>query len=248
VTGDERGAFSLVAEATRSAKFDTTTVSELWASLPGFPTPRAIIGERPRCLTLEAVRSADDERPVFERIAVPIHGIFGYGVDDPTSLPADYPTTHGIEESGTQTDVLGGTQQIVSFRNDDGGPRPLHDVGRREGGLQGKFIVRPKVGTEAVGPPSEYLTLWALLFCLSDLARYYPDTWVAALDPDRSVAAVTLEEGLDIALERAPTLIAQALRGPIDELIREEAERLRAEAEASVGDEDQATPAAATDS
>lgn len=51
--------------------------------------------------------------------------------------------------------------------------------------------------------------LWALLFCLSELARYYPDTWVSALDPDRSRAAVTLEHGLDVMLERTPRLITR---------------------------------------
>jgi hypothetical protein len=71
--------------------------------------------------------------------------------------------------------------------------------------------------------------LWAFLFCLSELARYYPDTWVSALDPDSSVAAVTLEHGLDIALERAPALIAEALRGPMSALIREELRRQRQE-------------------
>jgi hypothetical protein len=40
---------------------------------------------------------------------------------------------------------------------------------------------------------------------------------------------VTLEHGLDVALEQAPGLIGQALRGPIDALIREEIRRVEAE-------------------
>jgi hypothetical protein len=63
-------------------------------------------------------------------------------------------------------------------------------------------------------------------------ADAFPSTcgsWVSALDPDSSVAAVTLEHGLDIALERAPALIAEALRGPMSALIREELRRQRQE-------------------
>lgn len=70
--------------------------------------------------------------------------------------------------------------------------------------------MRPRVGDAAIGPPSVFLTLWALLFCLSELARYYPNVWVRALDPDRSRAAVTLEHGLDLALEQTPSLINRA--------------------------------------
>ena len=31
------------------------------------------------------------------------------------------------------------------------------------------LLLRPRVGSEPVGPPSEFLTLYALLFCLSEL-------------------------------------------------------------------------------
>jgi hypothetical protein len=105
----------------------------------------------------------------------------------------------------------------------------------------GVAIVGRDLGTVATSsrklPPSEFLTLWALLFCLSELARYYPDTWVYALDPDRSPAAVTIEHGLELALERTPALNSQALDGPIAHLIREDLRRQGAQAAALV-DED----------
>ena len=78
--------------------------------------------------------------------------------------------------------------------------------------------------------------MWALLFCLSELARYYPDVWVGALDPDRSPAAVTLEHGLELALNRAPDLIRGALDGPIHALMREELRRREAETRAAIDD------------
>jgi hypothetical protein len=85
------------------------------------------------------------------------------------------------------------------------------------------------------------MTLWALLFCLSELARYYPDTWVGALDPDRSTAAVTLEHGLDIALERAPELIAGALHGPSLEIARRQFREQQLQEAADGQDNDQQT-------
>jgi hypothetical protein len=99
------------------------------------------------------------------------------------------------------------------------------------------MAVRPKVGDGNSEPPSEFLTFWALLFCLSELARYYPDTWVGALDPDRSTGAVTLEQCLDIALERAPSLINGALSGPIPELMRQEMRQREIEAAKDTGEE-----------
>lgn len=98
-----------------------------------------------------------------------------------------------------------------------------YEIGDRAPGSSsssGDLIVRPRVGDAAIGPPTKFLTLWALLFCLSELARYYPDTWVRALDPDSSSAAVTIEHGLDLALELAPSLISEALSGPIAVLMQ----------------------------
>jgi hypothetical protein len=77
----------------------------------------------------------------------------------------------------------------------------------------------------------------ALLFCLSELARYYPDVWVGALDPDRSRAAVTLEHGLDLALEQTLALINEALHGPIYERMPEEVRRRLDEASAVLAED-----------
>jgi hypothetical protein len=48
------------------------------------------------------------------------------------------------------------------------------------------------------------------------------------LDPDRSPVAITLEHGLDLALQRAPRLIRSALGGPTAAVVAEYAEQLRA--------------------
>lgn len=134
----------------------------------------------------------------------------------------------GIEQDGSRPNPLGADEPVFKFVDEGGDLRPLSKVGVRPFWSQGvgsNFMVRPRVGEEAIPPPSEFLTLWALLFCLSELARYYPDTWVSALDPDRSPVAVSIEHGLELALQRAPALINQALDGPIANLTAEELRR-----------------------
>lgn len=208
VTSQPLGIYAMVAEATAASAFEGfATIADLWASLPGWPTPNDLFGEdRPRCLTLEQVRVQGDPRPVIEQLARPTHvalrSMLKLDVDE---LPAVYPTMTGIQQDGTRTNAFGGQDPLYTFIGDDGRPVPLYEVGEQAPGswvLSGDLIVRPRVGDVAIGPPSHFLTLWALLFCLSELARYYPDIWVRALNPDRSRAAVTLEHGLDLALER----------------------------------------------
>jgi hypothetical protein len=238
------GAFSLLSRATADTLFSgTATVADLWASLPGFATPRDMFGERPRCLWLEPASVPQDARPVFQRVAAPTHAVLRLMDPDLEAIVNNYPTVGQIVQDGTRPSVFGGDDPVYTFPRDDGTLRSLYEVGRQPYYAQrpgAEYLVRPLVGTELVGPPSEFLTMWALLFCLSELARYYPDTWVAALDPDHSIAAVTLEQGLDLMLRRVPTLIHEALSGPINAHVRDELERLRlaaGEAAAAAGDD-----------
>jgi YaaC-like Protein len=232
--GGRAPAFAMFAVATRSQTFSgTATVADLWASLPGFPTPRDLFGDRPRCLTIEPASAPGDERPIFARIGAPTHCVLSLGSRDRTvdELTNTYPTMRGMTQDGSRTNVLGWEEPLYKFVETDGTLRPLYEVGERPHYAppgSGSLVVRPTVGTAWHEPPSEAVTLWALLFCLSELARYYPDVWVAALDPDTSAAAVTLEHGLDIALERAPDLIATALGGPLYADMRDEIRRMRA--------------------
>jgi hypothetical protein len=234
----------MVAAATESRVFEgEASVADLWASLPGFATPRELFGDRARIVTLEAVQVDGDDRPIFARVAAPRHAVIRFGAANADELPNTHPTTRGIEQSGTRRNVFGSEEPVYRFPREDGTLRPLHDVGARPFFLEDAFntyVVRPKVGSGTAEPPSEFLTHWALLFCLSELARYYPDTWVLALDPDHSRVAVTLEQSLDLMLEQAPRLIAEALSGPTSELMRRELQERERQAAAATGDEDAA--------
>ena len=68
----------------------------------------------------------------------------------------------------------------------------------------------PRVG-EGRDELPPFLLWWVLIFGLSLLARYEPEAWRAALDPDTSELAVPLEELLDDALSVTPALLSQAV-------------------------------------
>jgi hypothetical protein len=74
------------------------------------------------------------------------------------------------------------------------------------------FVLPELAGGNA---PHPLMLWWALLFGLSNLVRYHPAPWVAALDLDRSEVAVRLEQVLDIAAERVPERLLAALRDPV---------------------------------
>lgn len=241
VNQPERGSFSKAVQATASQGFNGyATVAQLWASLPGFPTPNDLFGEQPRCITLQSVNVVEDNRPVIEQVLFPQYGVFGLAQDQPVrTLPARYPSLAGLEIHEEQrpaivNDVFPTMRVVVKFPDEDGALRSLSQVSDQESERGSGYIVRPGIGTNQSSLPSQFLTMTALLYCLSELARYYPDTWVTALDPDSSRAAVTLEHGLELALNRAPKLISGALSGPIHRLIAQQIAMEREEHDAEV--------------
>jgi hypothetical protein len=74
-------------------------------------------------------------------------------------------------------------------------------------------------GTERMVLPSlggteepHFLGLWwALLLCLSSVARYEPALWTATIDPDQSKLAVPLEQVCDFAIDFVPRILRDTL-------------------------------------
>jgi hypothetical protein len=70
--------------------------------------------------------------------------------------------------------------------------------------------VQPLIGG---GPaPSPLMLWWPLLLGLSSLARYHPAAWIQAIDLDQSVLAAPLREVLDVAADRVPARVLEAIR------------------------------------
>jgi hypothetical protein len=75
-------------------------------------------------------------------------------------------------------------------------------------GLGTNLLVPRAGGKDALSP---LMLWWALLFGLSGIARYDPETWVDALAVNDSELAVPIEAALGAALEALPELILDAL-------------------------------------
>lgn len=71
--------------------------------------------------------------------------------------------------------------------------------------------LRPAVGGKA--PPSILMTWWAVLYALSQLARYEPAVWMDVINPDASVLTVPIEDGLRLAQASLPKMVYQAITG-----------------------------------
>jgi hypothetical protein len=164
-------------------------------------------------------------------------------------LPAalsEYPSARGVvAEIHALPTALGEERAIVlSFPDPDGVLRSLSALGepaaRRTGVVAGtspaRYVIRPRIGSGDDPPPSELMTLWALIYAFSQLARYEPELWIAALDPDRSSIAVDLEHALDTGLELVPQLLVPAVTHGLmprlmrERFVQEQAERDAAEA------------------
>jgi YaaC-like Protein len=156
VTRQPLGSYAMVASATASPTFSGfATVAELWASLPGWPTPDSIFGDRPRCLTLEPIRAPGDERSLLQRLTAPAYAAVHPLRMAVEELPIAYPTMAGIEQDHTRTRAFGPPEPVFRFVDDDGSLRSLADVGVRpfwSEGVSRDFVVRPRVGDAATAP------------------------------------------------------------------------------------------------
>ena len=259
VTKAKHGMFPMVAEATDSPTFKgPVSVAHLWASLPDLPSADELTGEAPKPLYLEQAQSPPGEEDPFFGFLSPKYATLAWprpkrleeALGNPLTGEAsgeslsealsDYPSALGIEAHEVYRTWIGKPtkENIYSFPDDKGEKRSLWQVGERmptntSSALRSeRFVVRPRIGS-GDELPSQLMTLWALLYALSQLARYHPDLWIAALNPDTSKIAVDLEHGLDAALTLVPDLLVPAItNGMLPRLRREALAKERAEKEA----------------
>lgn len=249
VTQQADGMFPMAAAATDSAVFEgPATLAQLWASLPDLPAAPRFTGAELRPLYLEAVTLVRQQVNLIEylapkraRFSSPLpfrtfdpetgERIEGEALLDEARRALDgYPTaTEAVVE---MAEVVGqfGHENVptIRFPDGEGAFRNLFDVGdslpsSADGSRSFKhYVLRPKIGDVAATPPSQLVTLWAFVYGVSQLARYHPDLWVGALDPDRSEIAVDLEYVLDAALTLVPDLLVPAVsNGAMPRLVRE---------------------------
>ena len=126
----------------------------------------------------------------------------------------------GVDPAGDEPVGLSLTWQVPTNKTN------LVPLSEREQGMRTEQIVEdrltqpyrgdserfvfPALGGSAE-PLHPLLAWWALLYALSMLARYEPESWTEQLDRDASENAVPLEALMDRALHTCPELISHAI-------------------------------------
>lgn len=210
------GWFQVVTEATGSTGFrDEVELGALMASLPEVAGLKALHQE-----WLPAIRAwpgplhTDPFSSGFEQMTralhVPATVILPNRLDDPGGLEAalkPYPEAAAARRTLQVSHTPAGPGYVFWWPRADPSEDPLPP----RYGAEGYRWMRPNLPT-GDRPPSILMTWWVVLFALSMLARYHPVEWVAALDPDRSSAAVVLERAMEAALDVVPSLVLEAMQ------------------------------------
>jgi len=187
-------AFQVVSEATGSPAIPADTslrLGELWASLPGLVVHDGLGAGHPRALGLHGDAGFD-------------HALTSFYEDLPDKQAAEAWVSSQLVPYPHARDAVAQIKREhdrveVYFRWADG---HIDDFAERDWSNDRYFYLRPEV---VAGQPSPLIlmTWWAILFALSQLARYEPATWTSAIEPDGSALTVPIEEGLRTA-KRSP--------------------------------------------
>lgn len=228
------GAFNLVARALRSSSLPgPTRLGDLWTLIPDtwrFELPDS--GTH-RLLHIDINRN-QPATPVNGRLsnlpaslAVPRNS-----GDDPSAPRADW----AAEEKRVR-DYLTNYPSLTGYRFATGTGQPIglhpHDDGtasvsihwpenpkrpvpgnERRKRVAATYFDHTRVYPSIDGtkkPLHPLVTWWAILFGLSVLARYEPETWGRAIDVNQSPEAVAIEHLMDSALDSLPELLYRAL-------------------------------------
>lgn len=208
-----RDAFSILAEVLNQPSLTApTTLGSVWAAIPGLDRP-GLGGGRPTAWLVEV--NAAEAVPTIATL----RGLPGLAATEDgrqrlqTELQNSYPraaeglVVENLLEVGSPID---GPIARVSWRSPDGTHRSVNSVAFPYLGRGGGFWLIPRLSpTNDVLPP--LLLWWALLHALSELARYHPAEWAAALDPDHSRYAVSIEKTLSMALALLPRIVLVVL-------------------------------------
>jgi hypothetical protein len=86
----------------------------------------------------------------------------------------------------------------------------LHGIAPDYRRLGTRLLLPRAGGKDALSP---LMLWWLLLFVLSSIARYDPETWIGALAVNESELAVPIEAALEVADKALPELVLDALGG-----------------------------------
>jgi hypothetical protein len=224
-----RQSFAGVAAATGSGQLTSSLeLGAIWAALPELmaPLPQPLLEDQTWIRPLRVFRPMFDAAHMrladMRPLELLVDGLPpGADLDTLLQCLGGYPTAAGAymwHTLGMRDDVLvtqpGPTGPLPVFCWPDV-PTNIHlraqhlDAIAPDYRKRGTRLLLPRAGgKDALSP---LMLWWLFLFCLSSVARYDPEQWVAALDVNHSQLTVPIEAALDSALEALPELILDAL-------------------------------------
>lgn len=229
VSKGRRQSFAGVAEATGSAQLTSALeLGAVWAAIPDLmpPLPQPSLDGENWIRPLRVFRPAVDTAHVMLADMRPFELLID-GLPPEADLDTlyrclgDYPAAEGAYMWHTP----GMNDDSIVTQPSGIGPLPVFcwpdvptNVYARAQRLEaiapdyrrlGTHLLLPRAGIQDALSP--LMLWWALLFGLSSIARYDPETWVAALAVNDSELAVPIEAALEAALDVLPELILDAL-------------------------------------
>jgi hypothetical protein len=204
------GTFDILAEGIRAPGLTAeTALANIWAAVPGLDKPGLGAG-CPRALPLEFDSSSPSPVSAWLR-RLPGLPANEAGRDQLAAHIAEtYPqasqglTVQSIEPDGPANAV----KAEIAWRSPDGTWRTVYTAATPYLWHTSLWLI-PRLSSGDVLPP--LLLWWCLLQALSSLARYHPAEWTAALDPDSSQFAVSIEKALATGLAVIPRLVLVTL-------------------------------------
>jgi hypothetical protein len=202
VKPDGDGLFQAVAVATGSDLLaGETSLAEAWAGIPLLPRdPGSLLGAGVLFLVRPSGPSSWIERQVV--------GDDGKALEAPGEFVeriSDFPSMATVSGMTIQQEEGWGVRLEFQSQTDaeafDASLWPY---------LDHRYL--RFIGGSGSGP-SGLLSWWLLLQALSQLARYSPAAWTAAIAPAKSKIAVPIEQTLNIAAAVVPRLVLDALTG-----------------------------------
>jgi hypothetical protein len=226
------GAFTQVAAVLQSSDFSPEIrIGALWGMLPGverFPLKGSGIN-RPLAVERTVVpgpaRAGADVYPLPRNVeyvapkkaAAPVGGEQAWRAERerireflatyPLLNDFDFLNATGSAQLGLNSD---GTFSVCLCWEEEEGESADDVLDRHSTTYLGERLAFPRVGANQL--PAHPITIWwAILFCLSMLARYEPDAWAKYVDVQKSPDAVPIEALLDIAINTLPETIHRAI-------------------------------------
>jgi hypothetical protein len=215
---DKRPAsFPLLAEAIGATPRDkppgtsplsgATALRNVWAAIPGLDKPGLGAG-CPRAMPVEPVGGGDvpvlaylrrlEWLPVQESAKTRLQEV----LTETYPAYSDGLVVHDVRYDHTAD--MASARGEISWSRPDGGSRSVFRVTDSYLHPTSSWLI-PALSSGDTLPP--ILLWWCLLQALSSLARYHPAEWTAALDPDRSRWAVSIEKALRTGLDVVPRLV-----------------------------------------